>query len=100
MRNKDQILLENLYDYIYEAKVVMPNHRELIGKKVQLHPAIQGTPESDPDRYMSWSMKTFGYENGKPKWKVVHNARTLLLYPKYTPRLKGHVYKINIKIKV
>lgn len=57
----------------------MPNHRELIGKKVEVHPAIQGTPESDPDRYMSWSMKIPFSVNGKTVWKVVHNARTLLL---------------------
>ncbi len=79
MRSKDQILLENLYQLIYEEKVVMENPQELIGKKVQVHPAIQGTPESDPNHYMAWSIKELVEENGKLKWKVVHNARTLLL---------------------
>jgi hypothetical protein len=83
MKNKDQILLESLYQLIYEAKVVKDNPQELIGKKVQVHPAIQGTPELDPskpnNRYMAWSMKTLESENGKLKWKVVHNAITLLL---------------------
>jgi hypothetical protein len=70
MRNKDQILLEGLYDLIYEAKVVKDNPQELIGKTVEVHPAIAGTPETQP-LYMAWSIK----ENDI----VVHNAKTLLL---------------------
>jgi hypothetical protein len=75
MRSKDQILLENIYALILEAKVVMENPQQLIGKKVEVHPAISGTPESDPMYFMAWSIKApVGLD-----WKVVHNARTLLL---------------------
>lgn len=50
-------------------------------------------------RYKKITIKyEYYYLSGRGTTEVV-NARTLLLYPKYTPRLKGHVYKINIKIK-
>lgn len=70
MRNKDQMLLENLYLSILEGKVIMDNPESLVGETVFIHPAIAGSPESDPTHYMSWSIK---------KDKIIHNARTLLL---------------------
>jgi hypothetical protein len=73
VRNKDQILLENLYNSILEAKVVMEDPKSLIGQIVDVHPAISGTPESDPMLYMAWSIKSLA------TGKVIHNTRILLL---------------------
>jgi hypothetical protein len=70
MKDKDQILLENIYELIYEEKAIMANSHELIGEKVEVHPAIQGTPEKQP-LYMAWSIKLNKI--------VVHNTKTLLL---------------------
>jgi hypothetical protein len=70
MKDKDQILLENIYELIYEEKAIMANSHKLIGEKVEVHPAIQGTPEKQP-LYMAWSIKLNNI--------VVHNTKTLLL---------------------
>jgi len=85
MRDLDHLLLEMAYDMVVDketSKVIHPNPKELIGKFVKVHPAISGTPESDPKYFMAWSVKTKSEEldnKGKEKWKVAHNARTLLL---------------------
>lgn len=75
MRDRDQILLEAAYGLICEAPVVDPNPRRLIGQKVEVHPALTGSPE-DP-RWFSWSIKVPVREDGKIKKKVVHSAFTL-----------------------
>lgn len=65
MRDKDQILLENIYNLLNEAQPTMSNPRELIGQVVEIHPAIKGSTD-----FMKWSVKLD---------KVVHGAKTLLL---------------------
>lgn len=69
MRDKDQILLEDIYTSIMEAAVIMNDPQSLIGKIVEVHPAIAGTPQSNP-YFMGWSIKID---------KVIHTARTLHL---------------------
>lgn len=93
MKDKDQILLESIYDQICEAAVTMENPQSLIGKMVEVHPAIKGTPTSDP-LFMGWSIKVKTPE--RPNGQVLHTARTLYLKDCYA---ELNHEKINKKIR-
>lgn len=70
MKDKDSMLLENLYLNIQEARKPITDPSSIIGHVVEIHPAIEGTPDSNP-LYMAWSIKLNG--------KVVGTAVNLLL---------------------
>lgn len=55
MKNKDQILLENLYQQILFERKNLEDGKEFLGKMVQIHPVIK-VGKDHPD-YMKWSIK-------------------------------------------
>lgn len=81
MKDKDQILLESIYEQICEKAVEMDEKmvQTLVGQTCEVHPAIQGIPDpNDPKNlFMGWSIKIKTPE--RPNGQVVHTAKTLYL---------------------
>jgi hypothetical protein len=58
MRNKDQILLENLYEFILFERKNLEDGKEFIGKTISIHPVIK-VGKTHPD-YMKWAINVDG----------------------------------------